>query len=189
MMVCQPFNVVLGVEPGIHDHYLFGIGRSFLGYGADDFLECGSVLAVTLVDGCSYKQPLCIHHRGENHDLAVVALFFTAAEPAQVRVFHSALKVGIGDVEKKYLLLQLEHVAHALVEPVLKLPVNIPKTEGTPIERILGNLHLAKLEELRQRSILLEIPYCLELRVWINGTGDDLHHGKCHLIAAPTLGV
>ena len=117
MMVCQPFDVVLGVEPGIHDHYLFGIGRSFFGYGADDFLECSSVLAVTFVDSCSYKQPLCIHHRDENHDLAVVAFSFTAAEPAQVRVFHSALKVGIGDVKKKYFLLQLEHVAYALVEP------------------------------------------------------------------------
>lgn len=50
---------------------------------------------------------------------------------------HLALKIGVRDVEEKYLFLQLEHGADLVVEPIFQATVLCPKTLGALVQDIL----------------------------------------------------
>ena len=108
---------------------------------------------------------------------------------AQLRGLHAAFEVGVADVQKKDLLLEVEHAADALVQEVLHLAVHLPKPLCTLVERVLGHLPALYLEHLQQRGVTLQVTHRLQLRERVDCAGNNLHQCKVDLLAAPAPGT
>ena len=108
---------------------------------------------------------------------------------AYLRVLHTPLEVGVGDVHQQYLLLKVEHRADTGVQVVLHLTVYLPESDGTLVEGVLRDLLPVELEHLQQGGVPPEESHGLQLRERIDGTGDDLHQRQVHQLTAPPLGI